>query len=100
MYEVPAIIGACTNCIAPGSLVATFATILVGAVIAIHSQRRNQSLMSVKTRSERGRSLGCDRIGDWELDIATIRAIPELRLGPIYTTIKCAGAPDQSAELG
>jgi tetrahydromethanopterin S-methyltransferase subunit C len=56
MYEVPAIIGACTNCIAPTSLVATLALILVGAVIAVQLQRRNQRLISVKIPSEPGRS--------------------------------------------
>jgi hypothetical protein len=48
MYEVPAIIGTCTNCIAPASLVATFAMILIGAITAVHSERRNQRLMSAK----------------------------------------------------
>jgi hypothetical protein len=45
MYEVPAIIGTCTTCIAPASLIATFAVILVGAIIALRSERRNQRLM-------------------------------------------------------
>jgi hypothetical protein len=47
MDEVPAIITACANCLAPASLVATFATVLVGVVIAAYSERRNQRLMSV-----------------------------------------------------
>jgi len=56
MYEVSAIIGACTTCIAPASLIATFAMILVGAIIAVQSERRNQRLISDKIRSEPGRS--------------------------------------------
>ena len=35
MYEAPAIVGTCINCIAPGSLTATLAVIMVGAIIAL-----------------------------------------------------------------
>ncbi|MEO6784022.1 MAG: hypothetical protein ABI407_20995 [Bradyrhizobium sp.] len=40
MYEAPAIIGTCINCIAPGSLVATLALILIGAGVALTAERR------------------------------------------------------------
>jgi len=56
MNEVPAIITACTNCLAPASLVATFAVVLVGVVIVAYSERRNQRLISVNVRPEPARS--------------------------------------------
>jgi hypothetical protein len=40
MFEAPAIIGTCINCIAPGSLAATFALIVIGAGIALTAERR------------------------------------------------------------
>jgi hypothetical protein len=40
VYEAPAIIGSCINCIAPGSLAATLALILIGAGIALVAERR------------------------------------------------------------
>ena len=40
MYEAPAIIGTCINCIAPGSLIATLALIVIGAGIALTVERR------------------------------------------------------------
>jgi len=40
VYEAPAIIGTCINCIAPGSLVATLALILIGAGVALTAERR------------------------------------------------------------
>ena len=40
MYEAPAIIGTCINCIAPGSLSATLALILIGAGVALAAERR------------------------------------------------------------
>lgn len=40
MYEAPAIIGTCINCIAPGSLSATLALILIGAGVALTAERR------------------------------------------------------------
>lgn len=40
MFETPTIVGACINCIAPGSLSATLALILVGAGIALTAERR------------------------------------------------------------
>jgi len=40
MYEAPAIIGTCINCIAPGSLLATLAVIVVGIGIAVTAERR------------------------------------------------------------
>jgi len=40
MYEAPAIIGTCINCIAPGSLGATLALIVIGAGIAVTAERR------------------------------------------------------------
>jgi hypothetical protein len=47
MYEAPAIIGACINCIAPGSLSATLALIVIGAGIALTAERRK--LVSVRS---------------------------------------------------
>jgi hypothetical protein len=40
VYEAPAIIGTCINCIAPGSLAATLALILIGAGVALTAERR------------------------------------------------------------
>jgi hypothetical protein len=40
MYEAPAIIGTCINCIAPGSFGATLAVIIIGAGIALTAERR------------------------------------------------------------
>jgi hypothetical protein len=40
MYEAPAIIGTCINCIAPGSFGATLALIVVGTGIALMAKRR------------------------------------------------------------
>jgi hypothetical protein len=40
MFEAPAIIGTCINCIAPGSLLATLTVIVIGIGIAVHSERR------------------------------------------------------------
>jgi hypothetical protein len=40
MYEAPAIIGTCINCIAPGSLLATLAVIVIGIGIAVMAERR------------------------------------------------------------
>ena len=40
MYEAPTIIGTCINCIAPGSLSATLALIIIGAGIALTVERR------------------------------------------------------------
>jgi hypothetical protein len=40
MFEAPAIIGTCINCIAPGSLSATLALVLIGAAIALTAERR------------------------------------------------------------
>jgi hypothetical protein len=54
MYEAPAIIGTCINCIAPGSLGATLALILTGAFVVAHSERRK--LVAAKTRAAPGQS--------------------------------------------
>jgi hypothetical protein len=40
MYETPAIIGTCINCISPGSLSATLALIVIGAGITLTLERR------------------------------------------------------------
>jgi hypothetical protein len=40
MYEAPAIIGSCINCITPASLGATLALILIGAGVALAAERR------------------------------------------------------------
>jgi hypothetical protein len=49
MYEAPAIIGSCINCIAPGSLGATLALILIGAGVALTAERRKL----IRARRER-----------------------------------------------
>ena len=40
VYEAPAIIGTCINCVAPRSLSATLALIVIGAGIALTAERR------------------------------------------------------------
>jgi hypothetical protein len=40
MYEAPSIIGTCVNCIAPGSLSATLALVVIGVSIALTAERR------------------------------------------------------------
>jgi hypothetical protein len=40
VYEAPTIIGSCINCIAPASLSATLALIVIGASIALTVERR------------------------------------------------------------
>jgi hypothetical protein len=45
VYEAPAIIGTCINCIAPGSLSATMALIVVGVGIAFTVERRKLALV-------------------------------------------------------
>jgi hypothetical protein len=40
VYEAPTIIGTCINCIAPGSLSATLALIVIGAGIVLTAERR------------------------------------------------------------
>jgi hypothetical protein len=42
MFEAPTIIGNCINCIAPGSLSATLALILIGSCVALAAERRKQ----------------------------------------------------------
>jgi hypothetical protein len=44
-FEAPAIIGTCINCVAPGSLGATLALIVIGAGIALTTQRRKLALV-------------------------------------------------------
>jgi hypothetical protein len=41
--QAPAIIGTCINCIAPASLSATLALIVIGAGIALTVERRNMA---------------------------------------------------------
>jgi hypothetical protein len=60
MYEVPAIVGACATCIAPASLIATFAMILIGAIIAVQSERRNQRLISDRPDHSQGDRAECN----------------------------------------
>lgn len=48
MYEAPAIIGTCINCIAPGSLGATLALIVFGATVALTVERRKLAVMRAK----------------------------------------------------
>jgi hypothetical protein len=40
MFEAPAIIGTCINCVTPASLSATLAFIVIGAGIALTAERR------------------------------------------------------------
>jgi hypothetical protein len=40
MYEAPAIIGSCINCVAPGSLAATLGLIVIAVSIALTLERR------------------------------------------------------------
>ena len=40
MFEAPTIIGTCINCIAPGSLSATLALIVIGAGVALTAEQR------------------------------------------------------------
>jgi hypothetical protein len=39
MFEAPTIIGTCIDCIAPGSLSATLALIVIGAGVALTAER-------------------------------------------------------------
>ena len=48
MYEAPSVIGTCINCIAPGSLSATLALIVVGAGIALTAERRKLARVRLK----------------------------------------------------
>jgi hypothetical protein len=49
MFEAPAIVGTCVNCIAPGSFGATLASILIGAFVVAHSER--QKLIATRIRA-------------------------------------------------
>jgi hypothetical protein len=40
MYEAPSVIGTCINCIAPGSLSATLALVIIGAGMVLTAERR------------------------------------------------------------
>jgi hypothetical protein len=40
MYEAPSIVGTCINCVAPGSLSATLAFIVIAATVALTVERR------------------------------------------------------------
>jgi len=48
VYETPAIIGTCITCIAPGSLGATLALIVIGASIALSAKRRRLARVRVR----------------------------------------------------
>jgi hypothetical protein len=48
MYAAPEIIGTCLTCIAPASLGATFALILLGLIFAVYAERRKMA--PAKTR--------------------------------------------------
>jgi hypothetical protein len=51
MYEASSVIGTCINCIAPGSLSATLALVIIGAGIALTAERRKLArVRSVKPR--------------------------------------------------
>jgi len=45
VYEAPTIIGTCINCIAPGSLSATLALIVIGVAFALTAERRKLALV-------------------------------------------------------
>jgi len=51
MYEAPSVIGTCINCIAPGSLSATLALIMIGVGIAFTAERRK--LAKVRSCNQR-----------------------------------------------
>jgi hypothetical protein len=51
MYEAPAIIGTCIDCIAPGSLGATLALTAIGAAIALSAERRKMASARTATSS-------------------------------------------------
>jgi hypothetical protein len=53
VYEAPAIIGTCINCIAPGSLAATLALIIIGASIALTVERRKLARARAKEVAQR-----------------------------------------------
>jgi len=40
MFEAPAIIGTCIDCITPGSLSTTLALVLIGVGVALTAERR------------------------------------------------------------
>jgi hypothetical protein len=48
MFEAPTIIGTCIDCIAPGSLSATLALILIGAGVALTAERRKLARLRFK----------------------------------------------------
>jgi hypothetical protein len=50
MFEAPAIIGTCINCIASGSLSATLAFVLIGAGVALTAERR-KLVLQAKTQA-------------------------------------------------
>jgi hypothetical protein len=50
MFEAPAIIGTCINCIAPGSFSATLALIVIGAGLAWTAERRKLARVRVIAR--------------------------------------------------
>jgi hypothetical protein len=45
VYEASAIVGTCINCVAPGSLSATLALIVIGASVALTAERRKLARM-------------------------------------------------------
>jgi hypothetical protein len=49
--EAPTIIGTCTNCIAPGNLLATLAVIVIGIGIAVQYERAQGGLISTPLNS-------------------------------------------------
>lgn len=54
MYDASTIIGTCINCVAPASLLATFALIVIGAGIAVGVEMKQvQSTKSSAVRSRR-----------------------------------------------
>jgi hypothetical protein len=45
MFEAPSVIGTCINCIAPGSLSATLALIMIGVGFALTAERRKATVI-------------------------------------------------------
>ena len=60
MLEAPAIIGTCVNCIAPGTLSATLAFVLIGAGVALTAERR-KLVLQAKTQAAPIQSNPTDR---------------------------------------
>jgi hypothetical protein len=54
MYAAQEIVGTCLTCIAPSSFGATLALIVIGALFAVHAERRKPA--AVKAQPSRSKS--------------------------------------------